>query len=173
MQEHQMDLEDHQPSPRIYPIDMPITRRLIRDEEITYSAAKDQEANILHQLGYYEQQIQFFSYLHNRRDWMRTVVAHHLGLKSPTTCHIAEEESWLHGSFNVCVPITIDDWNGKRVLIRFPLPYRVGEAVRPGNGDEKVRYEAGTYAWLQENCADVPIPHLYGFGLSTGETVWR
>jgi hypothetical protein len=51
------------------------------------------------------------------------------------------------------------------------LPYRVGEAFRPGNGDKKVRCEAGTYAWLQENCADVPIPRLYGFALSTGETV--
>lgn len=25
--------------------------------------------------------------------------------------------------------------------------------------------------WLQENCPDVPIPHMYGFGLSTGKTV--
>ncbi|KKK15094.1 hypothetical protein AOCH_005603 [Aspergillus ochraceoroseus] len=41
---------------------------------------------------------------------------------------------------------------------------------RPGNGDEKVLCEAGTYAWLQDNCPDVPIPHLYGFGLSTGES---
>lgn len=152
---------------------MPLTRRLVRDEEITYSVAKEQEVNILHQLGYYEQQIQFFSHLHDRQDWMRAVVAHHLGLKSSAACHVSGEETWLHGSFNVCVPITIDDWNGRRVLIRFPLPYRVGEAVRPGNGDEKVRCEAGTYAWLQENCVDVPIPHLYGFGLSAGETVRR
>ncbi|OAA37684.1 Aminoglycoside phosphotransferase [Metarhizium rileyi] len=52
------------------------------------------------------------------------------------------------------------------VLLRFPLPYRVGEAVRPGNSDEKVNGEAAAYAWLQENCPSVPIPQLYGFGLS-------
>ncbi|KAJ0417842.1 hypothetical protein BJY00DRAFT_288788 [Aspergillus carlsbadensis] len=40
----------------------------------------------------------------------------------------------------------------------------------PGNGDEKVRCEAGAYAWLQENCPDVAIPELYGFALSTGQT---
>lgn len=102
---------------------------------------------------------------------MRAVVAHHLGLGSYAVCHVAEEENWLNGSFNICVPTTIDNWNGKRVLIRFPLPYRIGEAARPGNGDEKIRCEAGTYAWLQENCPDVPIPGLYGFALSTGETV--
>lgn len=62
-------------------------------------------------------------------------------------------------SFNVCIPVTISPWEGKeqpgrRVLIRFPLPYRVGEAFRPGNGDEKIRCEAGAYAYLQEKRDD-------------------
>jgi hypothetical protein len=79
-------------------------------------------------------------------------------------------------SFNVCIPVTISPWEGKeqpgrRVLIRFPLPYRVGEAFRPGNGDEKIRCEVGAYAYLQENCPEVPIPRLYGFATSDGETV--
>lgn len=56
--------------------------------------------------------------------------------------------------------------------MRFPLPYRVGESFRTGNCDEKIRCEAGSYAWLQKNCPNVPIPKLYGFALSTGETVW-
>ncbi|KAK2811582.1 hypothetical protein FQN50_001924 [Emmonsiellopsis sp. PD_5] len=143
-------------------------RRLLR-EDITYSVAKEKEVNILHQLGYHEKQNQFFAHLRSRQEWMVAVVAHHLGLKS-SRCHVEDEEHWLHGSFNVCVPIAVDDWDVKRVLIRFPLPYRVGEAAMPGNGDEKIRCEAGTYAWLQENCPDVPIPRLYGFALSTSET---
>lgn len=149
---------------------MPRTLPLLRGREITYSAAREEECNILHQLGYHAKQTQFFAHLRDRRDWMRAVVAYHLGLPS-AACHVAEEENWLHGSFNVCVPVAIDGWNKKRVLIRFPLPYRIGEAFRPGNGDEKIRCEAGSYAWLQENCPDVPIPSLYGFALSTGETV--
>lgn len=153
---------------------MPITRRLLR-EEITYSTAKEREVNVLHQLTYYDQQLHFFDHLNSKRDWMKAVVAHHLGLGSPDACHVAETKDWLHGSFNVCVPVTIHNWKrtqpGQRVLLRFPLPYRVGEAFRPGNGDEKIRCEAGTYAWLQENCPDVPIPRLYGFAISTGETV--
>ncbi|KAJ5545186.1 hypothetical protein N7535_006432 [Penicillium sp. DV-2018c] len=55
-------------------------------------------------------------------------------------------------------------------MIQFPLPYRIGEDHRPGNADEKVRCEVATYAWLQDNCPSVPIPRLYGFGLSTGKT---
>ncbi|EED22707.1 conserved hypothetical protein [Talaromyces stipitatus ATCC 10500] len=151
---------------------MPQTLPLLRGKELTYSAAREEEVNIVHQLGYHAKQIRFFAYLRDRRDWMRAIVSHHLCLPS-VACQVATEENWLHGSYNVCVPVTISCWNKKRVLIRFPLPYRIGEAFRPGNGDEKIRCEAGTYAWLQENCPDVPIPKLYGFALSTGETFSR
>lgn len=60
---------------------------------------------------------------------------------------------------------------GRQIMIRFPLPYRIGENCCPGNADEKVRCEVGTYAWLQENCPVVPIPPLYGFGLCNDRTV--
>jgi len=153
------------------------TRRLLR-REITYSSAKEREVNILHQLGYVEQQCHFFSHLYYKREWMESVVAHHLGLRSTNVCHMTEWQDWLRGSFNVCIPVTIDGDNwadrrqpGHRVILRFPLPYRIGESFRPGNGDEKIQCEAGTYAWLEQNCSDVPIPRLYGFALSTGETV--
>ncbi|KAB8259745.1 hypothetical protein BDV32DRAFT_159164 [Aspergillus pseudonomiae] len=138
---------------------MPRTRRLLRDEEMTYSIAKEQESR-------------FFAHIQERQEWMKAIAVHHLNLKSSTLCHVAGQEDWSHGGFNVCIPITVDGCN-KRVLMRFPLPYRVGEAVQPGNSDEKIRCEAGSYAWLEENCADVPIPPLYGFGLSSGETFTR
>lgn len=152
-----------------------MARRLLRGE-ITYSLAKEREVNILHQLRYFDQQCRFFSYLYDRREWMKAVVVHHLGLSSADVCHVAEMAGWLRGSFNVCIPITIKGWDsrqqpGQRVILRFPLPYRVGDEFRPGNGDEKIQCEAGAYAWLQQNCPDVPIPRLYGFALSTGETV--
>ncbi|KAL4885637.1 hypothetical protein BJY04DRAFT_214427 [Aspergillus karnatakaensis] len=151
---------------------MPTTRQLLR-KTITYSAAKTEEFNILHQVTYHSEQTRFFAQLYDNREWMKAAVTHHLGLKSSAECHVAEIENWLHGSFNVCVPVTIDSWPGKRVLMRFPLPYRLGEKFRPGNCDEKLRCEAGAYAWLQKNCPEVPIPGLYGFALSTGETFTR
>ncbi|KKK15238.1 hypothetical protein AOCH_000385 [Aspergillus ochraceoroseus] len=151
---------------------MPTTRQLLR-RKITYSDAKGEEFNVLHQLKYHSEQTRFFAQLHDRREWMKAAVTHHLGLKSSAECHVADVENWLHGSFNVCVPVTIDSWHGKRVLMRFPLPYRLGERFRPGNCDEKLLCEAGSYAWLQRNCPEVPIPRLYGFALSTGETFTR
>lgn len=154
---------------------MPKTRRLLR-EEITYSVAKEKEVNILHQLSYPSQEAQFFALLKSKQSCIRAIVSHHLNLRSTSTCQVADVEEWLRGSYNVYIPVTIVEWNqkqpaGNRVLVRIPLPYRVGEDYRPGNGDEKVRCEAGTYAWLEENCPEIPIPRLYGFAMSTGEAV--
>ncbi|PYH81522.1 hypothetical protein BO82DRAFT_374721 [Aspergillus uvarum CBS 121591] len=133
---------------------MLITRKLLR-REIRYESVKEEETNILHQLGYYDKQFEFFSHLHNHQGWIQNTVAHHLSLDSPDLGHVSDIEDWLHESFDVCVPVTIRP-KGIRVILRLPLPYRVGEDFMPGNGDEKVRY--------------VPIPALYGFALSTGET---
>ncbi|KAE8354801.1 hypothetical protein BDV28DRAFT_163879 [Aspergillus coremiiformis] len=153
------------------------TRRLIH-EELTYSDAKNKETNILQKLSYPTQQAQFFTLLQSKCSWIRVIVAHHLNLPSANSCQVADVSEWLHGSFNVCIPVTILGWNqkqqlGDRVLVRFPLPYRIGENSRPGNSDEKVRCEAGTYAWLEENCPEIPIPRLYGFAMATGETFTR
>ncbi|KFZ19795.1 hypothetical protein V502_03462 [Pseudogymnoascus sp. VKM F-4520 (FW-2644)] len=134
--------------------------------EITYPTARAKEVNILKRLQYPVEEAKFFHHIDNKRNWIKAVVAHHLKLRSPASYQVADIKSWYHGGFNVCIPVTISAWEGKeqpgqRVLIRFPLPYRVGEAFRPGNGDEKIRCEAGAYAYLQENCPEVPIPRLY------------
>lgn len=155
---------------------MPKTRPLLRGE-ITYSTAKREEVNILHRLAYPAQRERFFAHILEKRRGIEAIVAHHLNLGSSSLCRMDEAENWCHGSFNLCIPVTISDWKpreqpGRRVLLRLPLPYRVGDAVRPGNGDEKIRCEAGAYAWLQANCPDVPIPKLYGFGTSDGQTVF-
>ncbi|PYI29997.1 hypothetical protein BP00DRAFT_347328 [Aspergillus indologenus CBS 114.80] len=144
------------------------TRRLLRDE-ITYSAAKELETNVLHSLSYWDQQSSYFEDLRRKSQLLETVVAHHLNLV-PTSCRIAEPSEWLSGTFNVCIPIYVEN-NRQRpsFLLRFPLPHRVGENVNPGNADEKILCEVGTYAWLQLNCPGVPIPQLHGYGLSTGQ----
>ncbi|KAM5476973.1 hypothetical protein MauCBS54593_000244 [Microsporum audouinii] len=147
-------------------------RRLLQ-EEITYSAAKDKGINILHRLGYFEKQNQFIAELVGRTTWIKGVISHHLNI-DPGKCDIADSANWFQGSFNLCIPVTIRDWSreqpGNRVLLRLPLPYKIGEAFRPGNADEKIRCEAGTYAWLQEKHPSIPIPRLYGFSLSSGES---
>ncbi|KAL4948359.1 hypothetical protein BDW69DRAFT_94574 [Aspergillus filifer] len=156
---------------------MPKPLPLLRGE-ITYSTAKLEEVNVLHRLRYCDQRDEFFAYILENRKWIEMIVAHHLNLGSSNECRVADFGDWQHGSFNLCVPVYVNTWKekqqpGSRVLLRLPLPYRVGDAFRPGNGDEKIRCEAGTYAWLEQNCPDIPIPRLYGFATSTGETFTR
>ncbi|KUJ07342.1 uncharacterized protein LY89DRAFT_691805 [Mollisia scopiformis] len=79
----------------------------------------------------------------------------------------------MAGSFNVCIPVRVNSAksHSKRVIIRFPLPYKVGDLQHPGNAEEKIRSEAATFIWIRENCPTVPIPYLWGFGLPDGKSV--
>lgn len=143
----------------------------VSDYEKTYSEVKNDESNVLHQLTVWDQRNKFFTHLHENETTIQAITAHHLGLKVQD-CQLAGPEEWRYGSYNACIPIYISSGKKqsttKRVMIRFPLPYKVGG---PENGDEKLRCEAATYIWLQQNCPSVPIPRLHGFGLSTGQKV--
>lgn len=83
-------------------------------KDITYSIAKEEEVNILQQLSYYDQQVRFFAHLESKRSWMKAIVAYHLGLLSAAACQVAEIKDWLHGSFNLCVPVTLGNWTGRQ-----------------------------------------------------------
>ncbi|KAG6039880.1 hypothetical protein E4U41_001880 [Claviceps citrina] len=151
-----------------------MTTRLLLSGPITLSGATARDNNVLHTLAYPRQKEAFYARIDSHRPLLADVVAHHLGIKS-TNVIVSPQEWWRHGSFNLVVPIRVDgDPSVKRsvpefVSLRFPLPFRVGEATYPGNSDEKVNCEAATYAWIHENCPSVPIPKLYGFGLSTNQ----
>lgn len=157
------------------------TRRLWH-REITFASAKGSDLNILHALGYFDGWGKFLYHLYCRQSQIEGLVAQHLGI-APQKCHAADAEQWITGTFNVCVRVDVDQDPypvdqgppgpppAQQLMIRFPLPYRIGEQNSPGNADEKVRCEAGTYAWFQENCPAIPIPQLYGFGLTSGQTV--
>jgi len=144
---------------------MPTTLPLLR-EDVTYEEARQRETNTLHHLTYPKAQLEFWNFLYRRQTLIQKRVAHHLNVPS-STCQVAAPKDWMQGSFNLCIPVTLADSN--RVLIRFPLPYRVGDKVCPGNADEKARCEAATYVWMQKECPRIPIPRLYGFALSSGQ----
>ncbi|KAK7897034.1 hypothetical protein LTR67_004922 [Exophiala xenobiotica] len=146
---------------------MPATRILL-GEEVTYEDAKTRETNILHQLTYPDRVQSFYNFIFRYQNLIQERVALHLGLHSPSQCRVVSHEEWMQGAFNLCVPVMVN--GSKRVLMRFPFPYRIGEGTFcRGNSDEKVRCEAATYAWMHQQCPDVTIPRLHGFGLATGQ----
>lgn len=139
---------------------------------ITLDEALSEDDNILQELSYPEKRLDFFYYLFQHRTEIEAIVSFHLGV-SKNVCKAGEFEEWVHGSFNACIPVYIDDSTKflKKVFIRFPLPYKVGESHYPGNAEEKLRCEVATYIWMQSNCPDIPIPYLRGFGFPGGQTV--
>ncbi|KAL9126776.1 MAG: hypothetical protein Q9217_004224 [Psora testacea] len=143
---------------------IPTLRNL--DDEITLDTAIEEEDDMLLRLTYWQKRFDFLVYLLCHSDEIEAIVSYHLSLNGTGSCHLAPIEQWIHGSFNMCLPVYIKNWKKhpeKRVMIRFPLPYKVGEETFPGNAEEKLRCEAATYIWIQKNCPDVPIPQLLGF----------
>lgn len=141
---------------------------------VTLSGAAQHSRDILLALEYPRQKEEFYARIESHGSLLRDAVAHHLGTR-PSHVTISPQEYWRHGSFNLFVPIAMDPLarpgTPPFVSLRFPLPYRVRETLNLGNSDEKLNCEAATYAWILENCSNVPIPQLYGFGLSTKERV--
>ncbi|KAI1468552.1 uncharacterized protein F4812DRAFT_372768 [Daldinia caldariorum] len=135
---------------------------------ITLEDALDEDDDVLAQLRYPEQKKKFWASLVARKLDIEALVRYHLGVD---WCYICTTEVWGSGSFNVVIPILIRAktlGGNERVYLRFPLPYKIGEAEYKGNVEEKLRTEIATYIWFQQNCSDVPIPTLYGFGLPDG-----
>ncbi|KAL4802052.1 hypothetical protein BDV18DRAFT_147438 [Aspergillus unguis] len=135
----------------------------------TLEEALEQEEDMLLELSYPDSRVDFFVFLYSHRNDIIQLVSDHLGLGRSNQCRLGEVREWIHGSFNVCIPVYVEHWK-KRVLIRFPLPYKLGELSYPGNADEKLRCEAATFIWIQQHHSDIPLPCLWGFGLSGGQT---
>jgi len=133
----------------------------------TYTDLVDNDHNMLIQSQRPGQQAEFINSWRPKGACLEQLVAHHLSL-SPHRCRVASHEDWLSGSFNLCIPVDIE--RHPRVLVRLPFPHRFRSHTSPGMASEKIRNEAGTFAWLSKHCPNVPIPRLWAFGLSDGRS---
>lgn len=133
---------------------------------IDLQTALQEDDNILQQLTYPSRRVDFFVHLYEHIGDIETIVAYHLGI-APSRCHISKVAEWIHGSFNVCIPIGVSDgyYAGKRVLIRFPLPYKVGESQYPGNAEEKLRCEVAAYIEYKGKLSSDPNTPVAGLWL--------
>ena len=129
---------------------MPHSLPLLK-KTITLQEALGEDGDILHELSYPEKRLDFFYYLFQRRREIEAIVSFHLGVPKDVYKVAEEFREWVHSSFNACIPVYIDDsvkFHTKKVFIRFPLPYKVGELQHPGNAEEKLYCEVATYIWI-------------------------
>lgn len=135
---------------------------------VTMSTALSEDDNMAAQIRYPQQREEFLKHLSACKTEIEAIVLFHLRLKK---CRIGEIGSWISGSYNICIPVYINPPSDACVLVRIPLPYKIGEANCPGNVDEKLRCEAASYIWIQEKCPNIKVPFLFGFGFPDGQTV--
>jgi hypothetical protein len=136
--------------------------------QVTLNTALSEDDNMLAQIRYPRQRQEFLNHLSACKAEIEAIVSFHLRLKE---CRTGEISSWISGSYNVCIPVYISPPSDECVLVRIPLPYKIGEANFPGNVDEKLRCEVASYMWIQENCPNIKIPFLFGFGFPDGQAV--
>ncbi|KAI5244550.1 hypothetical protein E4T43_03810 [Aureobasidium subglaciale] len=110
----------------------------------------DDDHNMLVQARYPQQQREFVDYLQQ------------------DLCSVEHLEAWIGGSFNVLIPVVVN--NSYRVAVRCPWPHHTQSLTSPNMADEKIRGEAAAYVWMSKYCPSVPIPQLIGFGLSNGRS---
>ena len=130
---------------------------------ITYSKAADDESNILKQLKIAQKNSEFILSLTGDISAIESIISHHL-LTSGESCIVSQPNQWIKGGFNVCIPAEVLNGAGgpsRKVLLRCPLPHSLAEY--PGSISEKMRCEVATYVFMQRNCRDIQIPHLWGF----------
>ncbi|KAI1799966.1 hypothetical protein F4811DRAFT_565143 [Daldinia bambusicola] len=117
---------------------------------ITLKDALDEDDDVLAKLRYPEQKKKFWASLAAQKPDMEALIRYHLGAH---WCYVCDTKVWASGSFNVAIPILVRPkprGDLERVYLRFPLPYKIGEAEYKGNVEEKLRTEITTYIWLQQ-----------------------
>ena len=107
-----------------------------------------------------DKRIDLLIYLLDHQYEIQSLVAYHLGGKKVENYRLAPIGEWEHGSHNIYLPVSIkgrQGHGGERVIIRFPLPYKLGEDLFPGDAIEKVRSEAAIYIWIRSHCPEFAL----------------
>lgn len=145
---------------------MPRTLELLGRGPITIESAIDEEKNVINWFEHSQATEKLYNDVWERRRSIEALVRHHLGLRGYSTCVVQPRDSWLRGTFNLCVLVEVHTRRTReKIIFRCPMPHKLAETKYPGSVDEKLRCEVATSIWVGEHCPEIRPPHLFGFGL--------
>ncbi|POR33381.1 Aminoglycoside phosphotransferase [Tolypocladium paradoxum] len=147
---------------------MTTTLKLPGRQPIAYESATRKDFDVVTRTAHALATEKLRQVLEDHQEDIIALTKHHLRLGTNDTCQV--QPNWIIGGFNICVPIRVSGSFNGSFLLRCPLPHMHAESWYPGTVDENVRGEIGAYSWMHENCPDIRIPRLYGFGLSNCAT---
>lgn len=137
-----------------------------------WASIEQRDDNMLVRLDWETRKENFLQYLESQTSTIENIVRHHLSLSRHQHCTIATRDSWISGTFNVCIPVSMAGSHVEKLMFRCPLPHRFDQTYHTQSTlDEKIRCEAASMAWISEHCPKVPIPRLWGVGLPCGLNV--
>ncbi|KAK0702710.1 hypothetical protein B0H67DRAFT_391223 [Lasiosphaeris hirsuta] len=148
---------------------LPGPRRLM-----TLESALNKDENIISEVAYAAAAVDLSKTLWDNRHTISGLVKHHLRLSAAYCCAVAPPKRWIQGGFNICIPVQVSSGSRRyshtssapadeqTLIFRCVMPHKIAQ----GAVDEKLSCEVGTHAWMQNQCPEVRIPHLYGFGFS-------
>ncbi|KAE8356063.1 hypothetical protein BDV28DRAFT_7353 [Aspergillus coremiiformis] len=151
-------------------IAMPPPLELIGRGPITIESALNEESNVINLAFYKPATDKIYQEIWDQRNSVEALIKHHMALRRQDKCVVLPRHHWIRGSFNVCILVEVHSSSSscRKVVFRCPMPHKLAEARYPGSIDEKLRCEAGTYVWVEENCPEIRSPHLFGFGFLDG-----
>lgn len=149
---------------------MPDIIHLLNGTTINRDNALENDGNVLTLHTQFQSLLQMYEQLWENKLAVSALVAAYIGIKHEDI-ELAPFTTWKRGSFNLAVPIMIKQGNDPnqneqipdKVLLRIPIPAKVGEEYHPGSVADKLRCEVASYIWMQRHCPEVRIPDLYGF----------
>lgn len=80
------------------------------DDKITLDATLAEKHDMFQRLTYSKKRFDFLVYLHERNAEIEAVVSYYLGLNGKGNCYLALINDWIHGSFNMCLPVYVKNW---------------------------------------------------------------
>ncbi|KAG9257393.1 uncharacterized protein F5Z01DRAFT_694605 [Emericellopsis atlantica] len=133
----------------------------------SYEDALDLDDNVIHEKQYLDATTTQAQQLVAERATTKALIRHHLSVAQDARVVIKYKECRI-GTFNICFPVVVEPLDApcRRLFLRCAMPHKLGEVRSRGAVDEKMSCEVATYAWMQEHCPGIRIPHLYGFGLA-------
>lgn len=145
---------------------------LLQKKLRSLESAAEEEGDFLLAVRHQAAAESFRQRLWHQRDLIAALVRHHFHLGTNDRCTVLPPGEWIQGGFNLCILVQVESrGSSKRLVFRCPMPHKLAEQQYPGTIDEKVACEVAVYAWMQEHCPGIRIPHLYAFGFANGSHV--
>ncbi|OAA66015.1 hypothetical protein SPI_02802 [Niveomyces insectorum RCEF 264] len=161
------------------------TLRINEFTAISYEEALEDEGDVIAEHHVFEKTVRYRNDIFEDLKSVEALVAFHLGVGQEFVKAATKKDWTLRGGFNAVIPVRVYTTHGQlqkaatgdftrpdsdvqEVLLRFPMPSMCAEEQYPGSCLEKLRCEIASYVYMQQNCPDVRIPRLFGFGFPNG-----